>query len=143
MATVHSSFQARRPLPIPGQITLTYFSAAFFTLTLMTDWAYVQTIVLMWQDFSSWLLFAGLIAGGLATLLWLIGLALHRRRATWGIVILNGLVLVTAFVNSLVHAVDGWTAVVPWGIGLSIVTVLLMLGSAVLRRLELVNDRRF
>ncbi len=120
--------------PLPGLMTLADFAAAFFTLTLLTDFAYVQTTVLMWQDFSSWLLFFGLIAGGLATLLWLITLALRRHRPVWGVVILNALVLMAAFFNSLVHAGDGWTAIVPWGIGLSALTCLLMLGSAVLRR---------
>lgn len=119
---------------IPGQQTLTYFAAAFFTLTLLTDWAYMQTTILMWQDFSAWLLFAGLVAGGFAILLWLIGLFVYRRRPVWSVVVLNALVLAAAFVNSLIHAGDGWTAIVPWGIGLSLVTCLLMLVSATLRR---------
>lgn len=120
--------------PLPGQITTTYFAAAFFALTLLTDFAYVRTMVLMWQDFSSWLLFFGLIAGGLATLLWLIALALRRHRPLWGSVVLNAMVLLAALFNSLIHAGDGWTAIVPWGIGLSALTCLLMLASAVLRR---------
>lgn len=119
---------------IPGQQTLTYFAAAFFTLTLLTDWAYMRTTILMWQDFSSWLLFAGLVAGGFSVLLWLIGLVVYRPRPVWSVVILNALVLALAFVNSLIHALDGWTAIVPWGIGLSLATCLLMLISGALRR---------
>jgi uncharacterized membrane protein len=119
---------------VPGQDSLTHFAAAFFTLTLFTDWAYMQTTILMWQDFSSWLLFAGLVAGGLAVLLWLVGLVFQRRRPVWGIVILNALILAVAFVNSLVHAGDGWTAIVPWGIWLSALTCVLMLLSAMWRR---------
>lgn len=143
MALQHSDPPAHSPLraplrvgpaALPGQETLTYFAAAFFTLALLTDWAYVQTMILTWQDFSSWLLLAGLVAGGVAVLLWLVGLALYRQRPVWIIVILNALVLAAAFLNSLVHAGDGWTAIVPWGIGLSLVTCVLMLASAVLRR---------
>lgn len=139
MALPHSNPPGHFPLRVgpaslPGQETLTYFAAAFFTLALLTDWAYVQTTILTWQDFSSWLLFAGLVAGGIAVLLWLIGLALYRQRPVWVIVILNALVLAAAFLNSLVHAGDGWTAIVPWGIGLSLVTCVLMLASAFLRR---------
>ncbi|MFC3088561.1 DUF2231 domain-containing protein [Tabrizicola soli] len=130
---IHSPLRVG-PAALPGQETLTCFAAAFFTLALLTDWAYVQTMILTWQDFSSWLLFAGLVAGGIAVLLWLIGLALYRQRPVWIIVILNALVLAAAFLNSLVHAGDGWTAIVPWGIGLSLVTCVLMLASAVLRR---------
>ncbi len=124
---------------LPGLATFSYFAAAFFALTLITDFAYIQTEVLMWQDFSSWLLLFGLIAGGLATLLWLITLAVHRHHPVWGVVILNALVLIAAVFNSLIHAGDGWTAVVPWGIGLSALTCLLMLGSAALRRRVLVD----
>ena len=37
------------------------------------------------------------------------------------------IVLVLAFFNNLVHAADGWTSVVPWGLTLSALTVLVML----------------
>jgi uncharacterized membrane protein len=119
---------------IPGQVTLEYFAAAFFTLTLLTDFAYIQTTILMWRDFSAWLLFAGLIAAGIAVLLWLIGLAVYRQRQIWAVVAINTLVIVAALLNSLIHAGDGWTAIVPWGIGLSLVTCVLMLVSGALRR---------
>ena len=118
---------------LPGQHTLTHFAAAFFTLTLLTDWAYVQTMVVMWRDFSSWLLFAGLVAGGFGVLLWLIGLLLGRAPMLWAVVALNTVVLAVAFLNSLVHAGDGWTAIMPWGLGLSAATCLLMLASGALR----------
>lgn len=123
--------------PVPGQETMTFFAGAFFALTLLTDWAYMQTTVLMWKDFSAWLLFAGIVAGGLAALLWFVGLLIHRGRPLWLVVALNALVLATAFVNNLVHAGDGWTSIVPWGIGLSLLTFLLMLVSATLRRMAL------
>ena len=130
-------FRARA---LPGQRTLRDFAAAFFTFTLVADIAYARTVILMWQDFASWLLFAGLVAGALSGLLWLGSLAMHRHRPHWPVVILNLLVLVAALVNSLVHAGDGWTAIVPWGIGLSVVTCLLMLASAVLSRLAFRHD---
>ena len=37
------------------------------------------------------------------------------------------IVLALAFLNSLVHAGDGWTAIIPWGITLSAVTVVVMI----------------
>lgn len=126
---------------VPGLRILRDFAAAFFTFTLVADLAYAQTVIVMWQDFASWMLFAGLVAGGLSVLLWLASLALHRARPHWPVVILNLLVLVAAFVNSLVHAGDGWTAIVPWGIALSVVTCILMLASAVLSRRALRRDR--
>jgi uncharacterized membrane protein len=120
---------------LPGEAALTYFAAAFFTFGLVADWAYVQTTILMWRDFASWVLFAGLICGAVAVLLWLIALAVYRHPTDWIRVTLNGLVLVAAFINSLVHAGDGWVAIMPWGIGLSLLTCALMLISGTRRHL--------
>lgn len=122
---------------LPGQVTLGTFAAGFFTFALVCDWAYVQTTVLMWRDFASWLLFAGLVCGGLAVILWLIGFAVYRQRPAWGQVLLSMLILAVALVNSLVHAGDGWTAILPLGLGLSIVTVVLIVIAGTLRRLAL------
>ncbi|CFX04663.1 L-sorbosone dehydrogenase (modular protein) [Candidatus Filomicrobium marinum] len=107
------------------------FPIACFILTLLTDLAYWQTSNLMWQNFSSWLLFAGLVVGGVAALLGLVELAvrpeLRAPASRWWTHASGGLlVLAAAFVNSLVHAGDGWTAVVPYGLLLSAVTVLLI-----------------
>jgi len=129
------------PYPrLPGIRVLRDFAAAFFTFALVADIAYARTVIIMWQDFASWVLFAGLVTGGLSVLLWLGSLAMHRHRPHWPVVILNLAVLVAAFLNSLLHARDGWTAIVPWGIGLSAVTCLLMLASAVLSRLAFRHD---
>lgn len=132
------------PYPrLPGIRVLRDFAAAFFTFALVADIAYARTVIIMWQDFASWMLFAGLVAGGLCVLLWLADLALHGqhpqrgpdRRPYWPVLILNLSVLIAALVNGFVHAGDGWTAIVPWGIALSALTCLLMLASAVLSRL--------
>lgn len=120
---------------LPGQVTLGTFAAAFFTFALVCDWAYVQTTVLMWRDFASWLLFVGLVCGGVAVVLWLIGLAVYRQRQSWGEVLLSMVILALALANSLIHAGDGWTAIMPWGLGLSFVTVVLMVVAGTLRRL--------
>lgn len=122
---------------LPGQLTLSAFAAAFFTFALVCDWAYVQTTVLMWRDFASWLLFAGLVCGGVAVVLWLLGLAVYRQRQAWGEVLLSAVILALALINSLIHAGDGWTAIMPWGLGLSLVTVVLMVIAGTQRRLAL------
>jgi uncharacterized membrane protein len=59
---------------------------------------------------------------------------MKRVRPAWGVVGLYVLVMVAAFLNSLIHAGDGWKAIVPWGVGVSAVTCLLMLGAAMLNR---------
>ena len=108
------------------------FPIASFGLALLTDVAYWASANVMWQDFSAWLLFAGLVGGGLCVLWWLVRRATLRGPTIWSVAVVNLLVLVAAFLNSLVHAGDGWTAVVPWGIALSAVTVCLMIVSGLL-----------
>ncbi|MGY4421796.1 putative membrane protein [Bradyrhizobium sp. JR6.1] len=48
------------------------FPIACFVGTLVTDITYWRTAEMMWADFSAWLLFAGLIMGGLAAIAGLI-----------------------------------------------------------------------
>lgn len=104
------------------------FPFVCFTLTLVTDIAYWRTSFLMWNNFSSWLLFFGLLLGAVG----LVAGALDMlRRSTriwgpgWAAAIGYVLMLAVAVVNSFVHAGDGWTAVVPNGLILSVVTFVL------------------
>lgn len=114
----------------PIHATLVPFPIVCFTLTLLTDIAYWQTSNLMWLHFSEWLLLAGLIFGALAALTGAVDVLFRREvrapRPAWPHAIGGVIVLALAFVNSLVHAGDGWTAVVPYGLILSAVTVLVM-----------------
>ncbi|MBO0902290.1 DUF2231 domain-containing protein [Jiella sonneratiae] len=126
------------PLAQPIANLLVPFPAVCFTLTLASDIVYWQTANLMWQNFSAWLLFVGEVIGGLALIVGVIELLTRRsvRLAGpgWGYVVLGLIVLVVAFFNSLVHAGDGWTAVVPWGLVLSAITFLLVLVTAAVGR---------
>jgi uncharacterized membrane protein len=107
------------------------FPVVCFTLALLTDIAYWQTSNLMWLHFSEWLLFVGLVAGVFAGLAGAVDLLasseIRAQRPAWPHAIGNVIVLVLAFINNLVHTGDGWTAVVPYGLILSAVTVLLLL----------------
>jgi uncharacterized membrane protein len=106
------------------------FPIVCFTLALLTDVAYWQTSFLMWHDFSSWLLLAGLVGGVMALIAGLVGLLAGARSLPWlywlGVLVAFAL----AIVNSLVHAGDGWTAIVPTGLALSTATVVVMLATA-------------
>jgi uncharacterized membrane protein len=114
----------------PIHATLVPFPIVCFTLALLTDIAFWQTSNLMWQRFSEWLLFAGLVFGGLAALAgavdFLTRSSVRARPPAWPHAIGNVIVLLLALVNSFVHAGDGWTAVVPYGLILSALTVLAM-----------------
>lgn len=114
----------------PVHAALMSFPVACFTLTLLTDIAYTQTSNLLWLHFSEWLLFAGLVFGALALLLHAIRYLVRRIRAPWPAVLGGIVVLVLATLNSFVHTADGWTAVVPYGLALSVATVLAMIVTA-------------
>lgn len=107
------------------------FPIVCFVLTLVCDIVYWQTSHLMWQRFAEWLLLAGLIFGALAAIAGAVDLLANReiraRGPAWPHAIGNVIVMLLAIVNSFVHAGDGWTGVVPWGLVLSAVTVLLLL----------------
>lgn len=117
----------------PMQSLFVPFPFVCFTLALATDIAFWQSGNLMWQNFSAWLLFAGLMLGSLATLAGFMDLLRPRTRPLRPPLLsalLYLIILGLAFANSLVHAGDGWTAVVPYGLMLSAVTVILCLVAA-------------
>jgi uncharacterized membrane protein len=105
------------------------FPIACFTLTVFTDIAYLRTANLLWLHFSEWLLLAGLVFGGVAALALLLDLAFRRIWFSWLAALGGIVVLLLATLNSFIHTADGWTAVTPWGMAVSILTVLAMLGT--------------
>ena len=114
----------------PFQLYFVPFPFVCFSLALGTDIAFWQTANLMWSNFSAWLLFTGLVFGGVAILAGLLDLLRRRTRPmrpSFFAIILFLVMLVLAFVNSLVHAGDGWTAVVPYGLLLSAITFVVAL----------------
>jgi len=110
--------------------TLRALPIACFPLALASDIAYAQTSNLLWLHFSEWLLFAGIVGVALALIAVVIDLLFRRVRPSWFAVLMGVVVFVLALVNNLVHTRDGWTAVVPMGLGLSIATVIALLLTA-------------
>jgi uncharacterized membrane protein len=117
---------ARRPLAIAGNpiySALLPIPIICFIGALITDIVYSQTADMMWLDFSAWLLLAGLIGGGVAGVILIVELVRAGRDRTNSLNA-HGLFLFAAWVvevfNSFIHARDGWTAVVPTGLMLSI-----------------------
>ena len=106
------------------------FPVSCFTLTVLTDLAYMQTLNLLWLHFSEWLLLAGLVFGSLGLLARLVDYVVRKVRPSWPAVIGGVVVLLLATLNSFIHTADGWTAVVPYGLMLSILTVLAMIATA-------------
>ena len=104
-----------------------------FVGAVLTDVAYSAGAFLMWLHFSEWLIAAGLAFGALAALALLVGfLASRAIRAGigWTHLALFCAALVVELFNALVHTIDGWTAVVPTGMILSVVGAILALAAA-------------
>lgn len=113
------------------------FSVVCFSLTLVSDILYWRTMHLMWHNFSSWLLFAGLMVGAVAVIVAIVEGLVPRLRPTAPTLpraVGSGIVLLLGILNSLVHAGDGWTGIVPWGLTLSAVMVVLMIAVDIYER---------
>ncbi|HEX5933537.1 MAG TPA: DUF2231 domain-containing protein [Pseudorhizobium sp.] len=128
MSTTYTTTSTRPGFPL-GSLFVP-FPFVSFTLALLTDIAYWQTSHLMWQNFSAWLLLAGLIGGALGLLGGAIDmLRRSTRMAGPGFAAAIGYLVVLALgtLNSFIHAGDGWTAVVPNGLVVSAITVAMIL----------------
>lgn len=129
MTYQHARFDRHRPIDLVSSALLS-FPVACFTLTVLTDVAYWQTLNLLWLHFSEWLLFAGLVFGAFALLTLAIDFALLRVRPAWSAVLAGIVVLLLATLNSFIHTADGWTAVMPYGLTVSVLTVVVMIATA-------------
>src|SRR5712691_13189789 len=100
---------ARRPRGRPIHRMLVAFSVAYFTGALATDLAYWQMPDVMWERFSIWLIAAGLIMAGLATVAYVIDFAARRRidRPAWPRAIGYALAVLLVLTNAFVHSRDG------------------------------------
>ena len=133
---------ASRPRGRPIHGMLVSFSVAYFAAALATDLAYWQMPDVMWERFAIWLIIAGLITAGLATIAYVIDLAARRRidRPVWPRAVGYALAVLLALTNAFVHSRDGYTAVVPTGLMLSATVVIVLLLTEVATALA--NRRR-
>ncbi len=132
----------------PATGTLTYaifrlllsFPITCFSLTIVTDIAYWQSSNLLWLHFSEWLLFIGVIFAILAAVAATIHYMVSAIRPSFLVVLGNVMVFLLAVLNNFIHTADGWTAVVPWGLTVSVVTVLVMIVTGCLSRRTLCHE---
>jgi uncharacterized membrane protein len=130
-----------KPHGRPLLTVLVSFSAAYFTGALITDLVYWQTPDVLWERFSIWLIVAGLIMAGVATIAYLVDLISRGRidKPDWPHAAGYALAVLLALINAFVHSRDGYTAVVPTGLMLSglVIVVLLLtfwIGTALANR---------
>jgi uncharacterized membrane protein len=135
---------ARRPRGRPIHRILVSFSTAYFAGALVTDILYWRMLDVMWERFSIWLITAGLIMAGLATIAYVIDLASRRRidRPAWPRAIGYAITVLLALTNAFVHSRDGYTAVVPTGLMLSSLVVIVLVLTALVAG-ALTNSHRF
>ncbi len=121
------------------------FPFVCFTLCFITDILFWRTANLMWLNFSAWLLFAGALFGALAVLTGLFDWLRPSSRALMPGVAASLcfiVMLLISVVNSLIHAGDGWTAVVPNGLLASALTMAVMIVTLLLAARRPVVYRR-
>ena len=103
-----------------------------FIGAVLTDIAYSAGAFLMWLHFSEWLIAAGLVFGALAALALLIEFFASRAIRTglgWAHLVLFYGALIVELFNAFHHSIDGWTAVAPTGMTLSIIGAILALAA--------------
>jgi uncharacterized membrane protein len=124
-----------RVASVAGPIYLLLFpvSVVCFLAALVTDIAYSASALLMWLHFSQWLIAAGIAFGVVAALVlvieFLASRAIRAGNFGWAHLALFYASLITEIFNAFVHTIDGWTAVVPVGMMLSIGGAILALAA--------------
>jgi len=125
---VETSGVARVTAPI--YVLLFPVPVVLFIAALVTDIAYAKSATITWLNFSEWLIAAGLLFGALALIVLIVEFCASRAiRAGvgWAHLVLFVAALVVELFSMFIHTRDGWTAVVPAGMTLSILGVLLAL----------------
>jgi uncharacterized membrane protein len=134
MASVVNGQQSRvTSVAGPAYLLLFPIPVVCFVAALVTDIVYASSAFLMWLHFSQWLIAGGLAFGALAAFVLLIEFIAVRgmRSAAYGwvhLLLFYGALVVELF-NAFVHTIDGWTAVVPTGMILSVVAAIIALAA--------------
>ena len=104
-----------------------------FIAALVTDVAYANSANIVWLNFAEWLIAAGLLFGALAAIVLIVEFLASRAIRTgtvgWSHLVLFFAALVVELFNMFFHTRDGFTAVAPAGMALSIIGVLLALAA--------------
>ena len=98
------------------------FPVALFTGAVATDIAYLRTAELQWTNFSAWLITIGMVFGGLALVLALLGLLWSRRALRLLHAAALAIMCALGLINAFKHSQDGWSSVGAVGLTLSVLT---------------------
>ena len=102
--------------------------AALLIAAFVTDLLYWRTALPAWETFSIWLLTGGLIVAALSAVALVLDVLLHQvmEISRWRFTALAAAVVIS-ILNAFIHSRDGYTAVVPQGLGLSAIATILLL----------------
>jgi uncharacterized membrane protein len=105
------------------------FPIACFVGAFVTDLVYWQSLDVMWERWSAWLITVGLLLAAVTAIAGVIDLARGARFDTlaWPHAVGYVLAVLVSLVNIFVHSRDGYTAVVPDGLALSALVVVILL----------------
>lgn len=100
------------------------FPVALYPAALLSDITYLNTAVIQWTNFSSWLiagadLFAGMLVAW-AVISLIFGRARYAKRRGFIYLAIVAVMFVAGVLNAFQHARDGWHSVGNFGLILSI-----------------------
>jgi uncharacterized membrane protein len=131
LITIRESGVARVMAPV--YLLLFPIPVVLFIAALVVDIAYAKSGNIMWLNFSEWLIAAGLLFGALAAITLIVEFiaspAIRTGSTGWTHLVLFFAAVVVELFNMFFHTRDGFTAVVPTGMALSIVGVVLALAA--------------
>ena len=123
-----------RSFSSPLLAVLLAFPVALYPAALVSDITYLNTAVIQWSNFSSWLiagadLFAGIVLAW-AVLSLFFGRAKHMRRRGIAYLVVVAVMFFAGVTNAFQHARDGWHSVGTLGLALSVLCTVLALIAA-------------
>ena len=109
------------------------FPVALYPAALLSDITYLNTAVIQWTNFSSWLIAGADVFAGLVLAWALVSQFLGRAsKRGWAYVIVVALMFIAGVLNAFQHARDGWHSVGTFGLVLSILCTILAFVAAFL-----------
>lgn len=134
------------PFLNPLHAILLAFPVGLFPSALLADITYLNTAVIQWTNFASWLIAGAVLFSGMllawALLDMFFGRARRRRSRGLFYTVLVAIMFVAGFVNALQHSGDGWHSVQTLGLVLSIVcSVLALIAAFVAYSGQIIRER--
>ena len=127
----------------PIHAILLAFPVALYPAALLSDITYLNTAVIQWTNFSSWLIAGADVFAGLVLAWALVSQFLGRTRPRgWAYVIVVALMFIAGVLNAFQHARDGWHSVGTLGLVLSILCSILALIAAFIAYSTIAAEKR-